>query len=417
MVFFVPDEKMVIRKHSAMIQTNVKELTLIQRKLINYLIFIVQKTGKSELYKTTILNIKKSCSIESTENVDLKVQLKKLADIKIEFNYMNKDKNEVWEYMSLLSLVKIVPNENEVIFEFPSTLRDRLLNPRLYAPINIILIAGLKSSYSVILYEFLRDYLTSPVVPILTIEQFRGLMGIRENEYKFFPNLKIRVIDPAIKEINEKTDIRCEYRLVKEHGNCYSHIQLAVTNQDFQLMLECNPVIKEEENKPTESKSQFPQEIIAAIPEQHRTSVIKELIMKHFDKGKDYIISNTQYTLKHASDNFSGYLSKSLENDYAGHDREVKTNIKVKTEKIVKHKSEAEKRIQDNRNKTEKKLEIMRQLPTKEQEKLRKRAITIIKAESPGNEFALSASLVEMKMADLYASDHELEGYSNNDLD
>jgi len=412
------EDKMIIKKHSAMIQTNVKELTLTQRKLINYLILIAQRTGKKELYKTTIANIKESCNIGKTENIDLKEQLKKLADIKIEFNHVNKDKNEVWQIISLLASAEVIQNTGQVEFEFSVKLLDKVLNPSIYAPLSVSLISGLKSSYSIVLYEFLRDYIGSPLVPKLLVEEFRNLMGIKNFEYSSFKDFKKRVLDIAVKEVNDKTDIRCEYLLIKEHGNRYSHIQFTVSKQDFQLMLGYNQTIKEEEYKPVENKSKhLPQEIIESIPEKHRTRAIIELITKHLDKGTEYIVSNIKYTTKNTPEKFGAYLNQAFEIDYASHDRESEIKLKVKTEKIVKHKAEAAKKIISDRIKTEKKLEIMRQLPDKELEKLRERAITIIKKESPGNEFALSASLVEMKMADLHVSDHEIEKYSSNDLD
>lgn len=406
------DEKMMIKKHSAMVQTNVKELTLTQRKLINYLIFIVQKTAKSEIYKTTISSIKDVCNIGKTENVDLKEQLKKLANIKIEFNYMNKDKNEVWEYMSLLSLVKIVPNESEVSFELPSVLRDRLINPRLYTPINVILIAGLKSSYSIVMYEFLRDYLTAPGIPLLTIEQFRILMGVRENEYKFFPNLKNRVIDPAIREINEKTDIRCEYQLVKEHRNCYSHIQFTVTKQDFQLMFE----IKEEERKPTETKSQLPQNIINTIPEQHRTAAIKELLMKFLDKGNDYIISNIKYAIKHAKENFGAYLKQALENDYAGHEREVEAKAeekKAKKKRQADQEEEAKRIAHNDYIETLKKIERLESAETKA---LQAKFQEIVKISGIKKDF-LTGPVKESLMVEAYQALYRVDGYNAKDQD
>lgn len=412
------DDKMIIKKHSAMIQTNVKELTLTQRKLINYLILIAQKTGKKELYKTTIANIKESCNIGKTENIDLKEQLKKLSDIKIEFNYVNKDKNEVWQIISLLASAEVIQNTGLVEFEFSVKLLDKVLNPSIYAPLSISLISGLKSSYSIVLYEFLRDYVGSPFVPKLLIEEFKNLMGIKDIEYSLFNNFKNRVLDIAVKEVNEKTDIRCEYLLIKEHGNRYSHIQFTVTKQDFQLMLGYNPTIKEDEYEPAENKPKnLPQEIIAVIPEKYRVRAIIELINKHLYKGTEYIVSNIKYTTKNAPEKFGAYLNQAFETDYACYDREIEAKIKVKTERVVKQKVEAEKKVISDRIKTEKKLEIIRQLSGKELEKLRKRAITTIKKESPGNEFALSDSLVEMKMADLHVADHEIEEYSSNDQD
>jgi len=150
--------------------------------------------------------------------------------------------------MSLLSRVKIVPNEGNIVFEFPDFLRDKLINPRLYAPIDIILIAGFKSSYSIILYELLRDYLTSPSVPIMSIEDFKNLVGIKKNEYKCFNDFKKRVLEVATKEVNEKTDIYCYFELGKERGvgNKYSNIRFFVSKKTSKIDYEKNKDMKNE---------------------------------------------------------------------------------------------------------------------------------------------------------------------------
>ena len=40
--------------------------------------------------------------------------------------------------------------------------------------------------------------------PFIDVETFRGQMGVLEGEYKTMSNFKARVLDLAVKEINEK---------------------------------------------------------------------------------------------------------------------------------------------------------------------------------------------------------------------
>lgn len=223
----MPEKNLIVKKHSAFVQISVKNLTLIQRKMINSLMYLAQKEGNCDkkIYRTTIHSLKEMCKIDSTENVDLKAQLKKLSQITIEFNYLNKDKHATWECMSLLASSKIVKDTNIIEFEFSWALLGKIINPSIYAPLNVRLISNLKSSYSIILYEFLRDYLDSPVMPQLTIKDFKELMGIKGYEYKTFYDFKKRVLEIAVKEINAKMDIHCDYTLIKRCGNQYSHIQ------------------------------------------------------------------------------------------------------------------------------------------------------------------------------------------------
>ena len=70
------------------------------------------------------------------------------------------------------------------------------------------------------------------------------------------------------------------------------------------------------------------EEIITSLPELQRTNVVKMLISQFSGKGNDYIISNIKYSLKKSKDNFPAYLKQSLENDYAGHERESLLKVK-----------------------------------------------------------------------------------------
>jgi plasmid replication initiation protein len=72
-------------------------------------------------------------------------------------------------------------------------------------------VAGLKSAYAVRLYELLIQWRTAGKTPIFEINQFRSQLGLGVNEYPVMGNFKARVLDAAIKQINDHTDIRVTY--------------------------------------------------------------------------------------------------------------------------------------------------------------------------------------------------------------
>ena len=75
--------------------------------------------------------------------------------------------------------------------------------------------AILNSVYSVRLYELLVQHRTSPVNPKFELETFKGQLGLGVNEYKRLCDFKRRVLDHAVKEINEKTDLQVSYKPIK----------------------------------------------------------------------------------------------------------------------------------------------------------------------------------------------------------
>jgi len=329
---------LTIKKPSAMIQTTANGLTVLQRKFINIMIHIAQKTGDKSLYYIDIVDLKKMCRISTVGNDEIISLLKDLQDIKIEYNIFEKDKDK-WGRRSLIGDVEIEINKQKnnsfLEFEIPVKMKNKILNPTMYAPLDIYLIAGFKSTYTIILYEFLRDYLTAPKVKYLTIIQFRKIMSLSDDKYKDFKYLKRDVLDKAVSEINRKSDLETNYTLAKK-GRKYIGIQFFVSK-------------KEINEYPIEI---IPDEIIEVLPEKYQTTPILNLISKILRKEDvdiNMIRSNIKYSIRNAKSNFIAYLKQSLDEDYAQQEREEKEKIS-----ILMHKKEIEK-LKELRNEEEKK--------------------------------------------------------------
>ena len=77
-------------------------------------------------------------------------------------------------------------------------------------------IADLDSTYSVRLYELLTQWCEAKKTPILELQTFRGQLGLGVTDYTRMSDFKRRVLDAAVIEVNEKTDIKVSYEQVKE---------------------------------------------------------------------------------------------------------------------------------------------------------------------------------------------------------
>ena len=69
-------------------------------------------------------------------------------------------------------------------------------------------VSELTSAYAVRLYELLIAWRSTGKTPIIEIQEFRKRLGVLDTEYKQMNNFKTRVLDIAINQINEKTDIK-----------------------------------------------------------------------------------------------------------------------------------------------------------------------------------------------------------------
>jgi plasmid replication initiation protein len=75
-------------------------------------------------------------------------------------------------------------------------------------------ICNLKSAYSIRLYELLMQFKTTKE-RILTLEKFRILLEIQDNQYPRFADIRRWVLQPAINELNTKTNLVIEWKPIK----------------------------------------------------------------------------------------------------------------------------------------------------------------------------------------------------------
>ena len=91
--------------------------------------------------------------------------------------------------------------------------------------------ASMDSNYSVRLYELLIQWRTAKNTPVFELERFRGQLGLGIDEYKTMSNFKKRVLNLAVEEINEKSDIKISYEQVKK-GRTITGFKFKVLSKD-----------------------------------------------------------------------------------------------------------------------------------------------------------------------------------------
>ncbi|AWY21792.1 replication initiation protein RepM (plasmid) [Moraxella bovis] len=77
-------------------------------------------------------------------------------------------------------------------------------------------VAGLTSKYAVRLYEIIIAWRTKGRTPMFDIDELRNRLGVINDEYPRMETLKRKVIDFAVKQVNDKTDIDITY---EQHKN------------------------------------------------------------------------------------------------------------------------------------------------------------------------------------------------------
>ena len=76
---------------------------------------------------------------------------------------------------------------------------------------------GLTSTYAKRLYEIMVRWRNAGnKTPQISLDELRNKLGIEEDQYKQMNNFKRLVLDNAIEQINEHSDIKAEYEQIKE---------------------------------------------------------------------------------------------------------------------------------------------------------------------------------------------------------
>ena len=77
-------------------------------------------------------------------------------------------------------------------------------------------VSRLTSSYAIRLYELLIQWRSTGKTPVFDLSIFRQQLGVEAHQYKTMSNFKTYVLDFALKQVNELTDITAKYEQHKK---------------------------------------------------------------------------------------------------------------------------------------------------------------------------------------------------------
>ncbi len=217
-------------KASPAIQVQSK-MSLLQRRAWNVLLAnAYNELPDKEIHRVSMVELTAKLGFDSKNDDYLKEILESIADFKVKWNILGKDKKQEWGVAHLLAEVRI--HDGICFYQFPHTLRLKLHNPRVYAKLNLRLQNQFTSKYALVLWEICFDYFDADrqqgETPFIPLETFRELMGVEADEYTTFKSLNQWVIKPAIKEINDLTNYHVEVEQ-KRLGRRIAELKFRIT--------------------------------------------------------------------------------------------------------------------------------------------------------------------------------------------
>lgn len=297
------EKKHELKKHAATIHCS-NTLSLLQRKISNALLYhAYHDLMLRDEHEITMKQLCKIIGYHGHNYDAIKNSLRGLITTLIEWNVVDDDSNiEDWTASTILASVRI--KGPHCTYAYSPRMKQMLHSPKIYGKINLIIQSKFQSSYGLALYENCIRYKGLPQTKWFDLAVFRKLMGVPDDKYIIFRDLKRRVIDKSVEEINTYSDLFIEVEYLK--------IARQVTKLRFKLL--------EKEKKmrlgvPNQQILQSPlnEKLLAlGIQEKHIEKILKDYKETYI---LEKIVMLQNYENRTDINNFPGYLLSALKND------------------------------------------------------------------------------------------------------
>ncbi|MDE1171183.1 MAG: replication initiation protein [Verrucomicrobium sp.] len=175
-------------------------LTLLQKKLLNALLFVARPTlSGREMFSVPVDYLSWCVSHDRSDMGYLKDSLKAMK------RTIEVEEGEKWLLTSLLA--DVLFDGKNIIYDIPPLVRRAFSAPKRYYYISMVANARCRSKYSHSLYEMLKEFEYRGETPVMTIEEFRERMGVEKHEYPEFKRLSARTITGPLQELEEMSDL------------------------------------------------------------------------------------------------------------------------------------------------------------------------------------------------------------------
>jgi plasmid replication initiation protein len=192
-------------------------LSVLVRRLFNVLIHFTMKDGDREVYQRPLRDVLRYIDYNSNDLERIKGHLETMASTPMNWD-TSTDDDDIWSTSALVAHASIIRPKKKglpsfIEWSFSKPIRQKLLAPKKWTQLSLVMHTKLKSGASIALFEICARFETVPGqrtmrkayewwVPVLT-----GTKEATVPEYKYF---KRDVLRPAIAEVNVHADFTVE---------------------------------------------------------------------------------------------------------------------------------------------------------------------------------------------------------------
>ncbi|WP_186057948.1 replication initiation protein [Burkholderia gladioli] len=235
-LFQTPEPPDLLRKAVQAIHIAPKsgKLGLQQRKMFSSLIknAIAQDKGEPgvESFSIGIGALSLDSGLNSNNTAYVKEQVNSLISTVVNWDYLAEDRSTSWKASGLIAGAEL--RAGVLFYSFSPQLRRELLNPDVFALIDMRIARDFTRSHSLALWENTVRYERVGLTGKIPLDKFRDLiLGQGKQSYQQYKLFKSKVLLPCMREVNERSDHELE---LIEHkvGRSVSAVQFKVKRKE-----------------------------------------------------------------------------------------------------------------------------------------------------------------------------------------
>lgn len=281
------------------------EVTAIQNRIFYYCLLTAQKEKNGELScEVKLDDIKKlipNKNQRTLSNIKKTIQILKQTSLEFE---KNEDGDIIECDYNLISGSEYNVNKEIFKIKLAERLYKHLIDYTVYAPLSLDILTKFKSFYSQRLYELLRLWSRTDklIIKSFKVDQLRFILGVVD-KYPEYKNFKQRVLNQAIKEINQFGNMKVEIEEIKV-GRKVEEIKFEILDYERKVYFrdrikkECINTIKTEEKEIEETLIEIESNNINIINEfyiPNKKLFTVKTLSNFRDDFKEYNFKDVQY--------------------------------------------------------------------------------------------------------------------------
>ena len=265
-----------------------------------------------ETYSISRVDLMRTIDYTSPNRKHLKDALTKMQELKVQWDFLKQDGDAVWASCVLLPFIGF--DRDKVYYSYAPQIKSMLFESKIYARLDLRIQRQFRLDCAAALYEWVNRFRTNPSKRTneMPWEDWRWVIygEIHDKsvltEFKMFKREKLT---PAIREINEKSDLRIELLENKDGGRSIKFLQFIVEEKPmFKLEGDDDKELSEWDKRLDE----------LGMSVRDRKKILSKYSIGSIEAHYRYTMTRVKDSTQAPLKNVGAYFKHALDANYAG---------------------------------------------------------------------------------------------------